>query len=51
MKYEVFLIGVAFLVTWLLIAVFAVTVEKSILVTAIIFMLLGVIWAHPWEGR
>lgn len=51
MKYEVFLIGVAFLVAWLLVAVFAVPVEKSLLVTAIIFMLLGIIWAHPWDGR
>lgn len=51
MKYEVFLIGVAFLVTWLMTSVFSVAVDKSLLITAIIFLLLGVVWAHPWEGR
>jgi len=39
----VFAVGLAFMVCWLLIAVFAVPLNKSILATAIIFLILGLV--------
>lgn len=40
--------GVAFLVFWLLMEVFDLTVSKAALVTAIIFILVSLLWGRPW---
>lgn len=46
------LIGLAFLVDWLLVQVFALDSLKAVLVTAIIFILLGVLVEGPdYYGR
>lgn len=44
------LVGLAFLVDWLLIQVFTLTVDKAALVTALIFIVLGVLVERPWVG-
>ena len=51
MRYGLLLIGVAFLITWLLIQVFTLDPTKALLVTAVIFLILGVLVERPWEGR
>lgn len=46
------LIGLSWLVTWLLAEVFAVELLHAILATAIIFIALGLIGGErPWEKR
>lgn len=43
-------VGVAFIVFWGLVEVFAITVTKSALVTGIVFILLGlVLGERPWN--
>ncbi len=45
------LVGVSWLVFWLLIDVFTVAIIKAALVTAIIFLILGVLAGeHPWTS-
>lgn len=45
------LTGLAFLVTWLEVQVFGLEVVKALLVTAIIFIVLGlVVGERPWVG-
>ena len=42
-------VGIAFLLTWLMYVVFSVSLAHSILVTAIVFILLGlVLGERPW---
>lgn len=43
----VFVVGVAFLVDWLLIQVFSQTVDKAALITAIVFLILGLLYEIP----
>jgi len=46
------LIGLSWLVSWLLVDVFNVELVKTILTTAIIFIVLGLILGErPWERR
>ena len=41
-------IGVAFLLTWLLYVVFTITLSHALLVTAIVFIILGLFLEKPW---
>lgn len=43
------LVGVAFFVFWLLMDVFNVATDKAALVTAIIFIIVGLFFGRPWE--
>jgi hypothetical protein len=44
------LIGISWLLAWLLLKVFNVAIDKAMLVTAIVFILLGLLYDRPWEG-
>jgi hypothetical protein len=45
------LTGVAFFVCWLMVAVFNVAINKALLVTAIIFIILGLVVDNgAWKG-
>ncbi len=46
------LVGLAFLVTWLEVVVFALGLDKAMLVTAILFILVGLVAGErPWDRR
>lgn len=46
------LIGLSFLVTWLQVQVFTVELVKALLVTALIFIILGlVLGERPWNRQ
>ena len=46
-----YLIGLSWIVTWLLIDVFNVETLKAFLVTGLIFLVLGLIIDKPWVAR
>lgn len=46
------LVGIAFFLLWLLVEVFLVELVKAILVTAIVFIIAGIlVGERPWERR
>jgi hypothetical protein len=46
------IVGLAFLITWLFMILFAIEVSKAILVTAILFIVVGLLLGErPWERR
>lgn len=46
------LIGLSWLVTWLQVQVFGVDLVKALLITALIFIIVGVlVGERPWERR
>lgn len=46
------IVGVSWLLFWLLLEVFTVAVDKAALVTAIVFILLGIVLGErPWERK
>lgn len=47
-----FIVGVAFLLFWIIVEVFVLTIAKAALMTAVIFLILGLLMnERPWEKR
>lgn len=46
------IVGLAFLVSWLFVVLSLLSVDKSLLVTAIVFIVLGILLGErPWERK
>lgn len=42
------LIGLSWLVCWLLVQVFTLELLKAILITGLLFFIIGLVFEHPW---